>query len=518
MSASKRIALAVSVSWLSRLVTILINIGLIPVLYRYMGKEELGLLFLLGNSQAFLSLLDMGITPTLMRHIALAKGKSGSDPNIEMSADSKQHIGDLIVTGRTILQLLAVITFFIAWLSGYALIGKLDLKEVSFQTVFWSWTLMCVGYSINVWVSYLDSLLAGVGYVGWDGILNMILAFLTTVITIVAVLMDGGILVLSAISVGSALFQRFLLLGFIRWRNPELLQINGRWNSDYARAMIRPSLYAWLTSLGAFLVLRTDDYFIALLRNVSDLPAYRGAYQLVSNIYMIVNPLAYSSSTFISQMWQAGDLSGIQKIVIRNARLTLSIMASGVAFILVAGREFLNLWLGEGNLVAYPILVVFCVMLTLEAQHNVLATSSRATEDEKYAPWAISAGILNVVFTLILIKPFGLLGVALGTMLAQILTNNWYAVYRPLVRLKISFKLYFVRVILLWATVFGLSLTGAILAKTAVNVVNGSPVFVLIAVSIACAGVVVPAIWLGVLEVHERQKIKAKLSRMLDRR
>jgi O-antigen/teichoic acid export membrane protein len=515
MSASKRIAFAISVAWLSRLITILINFGLIPIMYRNMGKEELGLLFLLGNSQAFLGLLGMGIAPTLMRHIALAKGKSGSDPNVELTAESQRHIGDLVATGRTMLQTLAVLTFFIAWFSGYGLIGKLDLKEISFQTVFLSWTLMCVGYSINVWVSYLDSLIAGVGFVGWDSILNMVLALLTTIASIAAVLMDGGILVLSAISVGSALLQRFLFLVFMRWRKPELLKIQGKWNSDYAKAMVKPSLFAWFTSLGAFFVLSTDSYFIALLRNVSELPAYRGAYQLVSNIYMVVNPLAFSASTFISQMWQAGDLKGIQRIVIRNARLTMCFMASGVAFVLIAGKEFLDLWLGEGNFIGYGILVIFSVMLTLEAQHNVLATSSRATEDEKYAPWAIASGILNLIFTWWLIKPFGLLGVAMGTMLAQMLTNNWYAVYRPLVRLKLSFKLYFDQVILLWAGVLCLSLSSAGLAKFVVDSATRLPLLGMLAAAIACGLVLVYSIWFRVFEPHEKQKITAKLLQFL---
>jgi hypothetical protein len=50
----------------------------------------------------------------------------------------------------------------------------------------------------------------------------------------------------------------------------------------------------------------------------------------------------------------------------------------------------------------------------------------------------------------LLIKPLGLLGVALGTMLAQILTNNWYAVYHPIKRLKLNFQNYLVQVVVWW--------------------------------------------------------------------
>jgi O-antigen/teichoic acid export membrane protein len=51
MSASKRIAIAVTISWVSRAVSILSGLLLMPILFRFMGKEELGLWFLLGNFQ-----------------------------------------------------------------------------------------------------------------------------------------------------------------------------------------------------------------------------------------------------------------------------------------------------------------------------------------------------------------------------------------------------------------------------------------------------------------------------------
>ena len=511
MSASKRIAFAVGVSWLSRAVSILANLFLMPILFRYMGKEELGLWFLLGNSQAFLGLLGMGIAPTLTRHIALAKGKSGADPNVELSPESQQHIADLVATGRIILQWLAVVVFFIAWASGYGLISQLELKEVSPQTVFWAWTLMCGGYAVGVWVSYLNCWLAGIGYVGWDSLITTVISLLTIFANITAVLLGGGLLVLAAILVGSGLVQRFVFLALIRWKKPAMLEVRGQWNVDFAKAMVQPAIYAWLTSIGSFLILRTDDYFIALLQDVSSIPAYRATYQFVSTLFMIVAPISGSSAVFISQMWQAGELEAIHKIVIRNAKITLCVMGSGVAFILTAGREFLALWLGPDNFVGYPILVVFCIMLTLEAQHNVMAQSARATEDERYAPWAIASGILNVIFTWILIRPFGLLGVALGTMLAQLFTNNWYAVYRPINRLQIKWKTYINQVFFLWFFTLFFSLSLAFFLKHNIFYLTAKNWGAVISTGLSCGLIFLTFFWCFILNQQQRDKLKSKI-------
>ena len=329
MSASKRIAIAVAISWISRAIGILSNLLLLPILFRFMGKEELGLWFLLGNSQAFLGLLGMGIAPTLTRRIAFAKGNSGSNPDAELTEESKQDIGDLVVTGKIILQWLAIVTFFIAWISGYGLIRELKLEEVSSQTVFWAWTVMCFGYAINVWSSYLGCWLQGIGYVGWDGLIATILTVVTVGTNIIAVLMGGGIIVLSVILVINGLLQRFILIAFIKWKQPEVFSIKGKYKSQYFYSMLKPSLYAWLTGLGSFLILRTDDYFIAFLGNISEIPLYRATYQLVANPYMIAMPIVGASSIFISHMWQAGEIQKIHELVIRNCSIVLCIMATG---------------------------------------------------------------------------------------------------------------------------------------------------------------------------------------------
>lgn len=446
MSASKRIALAVAFSWLSRAVAILANLFLLPILFRFMGKEELGLWFLLGNSQAFLGLLGLGIAPTLMRHIALAKGKSGADPEVELTQESMQHIGDLVVTGRIILQWLAVIVFFIAWGSGYGLISQLELKDVSPQSIFWAWTLMCAGYAVGVWVSYLNCWLAGIGYVGWDSLIGTAVSVLTILVNIATVLLGGGLLALAAISVVSGFVQQFAVLGFIHWRKPELLAVRGQWNTQYAKAMLKPSLYCWLTNLGTFFLYKTDQYFIAFFEGTSQVALYQSTYAMVFNLALVALTVTNSASVFISQYWSSGNLNLIHKFLVRSCKSGFLIMASGSIFLALSGKEFFELWL-DSSFIGYPILTVLVISLNLDVQHGLLTGCSRATDDEKYALSGILAGLLNLCFTWFLIKRLGLIGVPLGTLIAQLLTNNWYGVYRPLVRLSFPINKYLMEII-----------------------------------------------------------------------
>ena len=75
MSIAKQIAFGAVSGWFSRAVSILLGLFLMPVLFRHLGREELGVWLLLGQSWAILGILDLGLSATLTRRIAFAVGK-----------------------------------------------------------------------------------------------------------------------------------------------------------------------------------------------------------------------------------------------------------------------------------------------------------------------------------------------------------------------------------------------------------------------------------------------------------
>ena len=447
MSVGKRVFIAVSISWLSKVVTIFLSLMLIPLLFKHLGKEELGFWFLLGQSTAFLALMDFGISPTLTRRIAFAKGKNGGDYDVKFSQETKKEIADLIFSGKIIYRYLTILVFLLSWVTGYIFISNIEFEQVNANTVWVAWTIMCLGHALSVWGGLWTCLLQGTGNVGLDFSVNMVINISIIVTQMIVVVSGGGLIELAIVNVLGALTTRYLILVISYIRSPELFRISGVWNKDLVQSMCYPAFKAWLTAVGAFCVLRTDQYFIALYEGTKDIPTYHASYQLVSNLSAIVIVFAIASRSFISQSWQAGCIQDVQKIVIRNLRLGLGVMVCGVACLLLAGENVINLWLGEGNYLGSNILIIFCIMLTLDAQQQIIYSASRATEFEVYFISWLLAGTLNIIFTLYLVKYYGVFGVALGTLLAQLITNNWYVCYRGLKRLQISANTYLFQVL-----------------------------------------------------------------------
>jgi O-antigen/teichoic acid export membrane protein len=508
MSVTKRIAFGAAANGFSRATTIVLALALMPVLFHHLAKEELGVWLLLAQSSALLFILDFGFSVVLTRRIAMAKGKSGSDPDAPLTDETRREIADLVEIGRRLFLGLAILTFLISALSGFFYLRDLHLTTVSLPVVWTSWAVLCLSQAIGVWGLTWNCLLDGVGYVGWDALLSSSMQALILLAQIAALFLGGGLVTLAIIAAAGWFLQRTLLRTFARARRPELFQLRGRFDRAQALEMVSPSLRAWATCLGSIIVLNTDQFFIASFGGMTNLPAYRAAYLVLYNLNVLSVTASGASVVFISQLWQAGQLSEIRRIIVRNMRLGLGLMASGGACILLLGPRLFDVWLGAGNFIGYPILIIFFVLLFLEVQSYGVTLCSRATEDEAFAFWSLGGAGLKLVLAAILGARYGLIGIASSTLLAQLVTNHWYMAYRGLRRLRVGLRSYCTEVLLPVAFLF-------VLVALAVGATLSARLFATewqAVIGCSClAGLVLAGFcWCFVLEPNHRGRIVAR--------
>ncbi len=505
MNLSRRIFFAAGAGWLNRFIAIGLGLVFTRVLFAKLVREEQGLWLLVGNSTAFLAMLDLGLLPTLTRRIALACGRNKGGAAAELDEGSRREIADLFTSGLHLYRVLAAVVFVLGTGAGLLLLSRLHFEQVSPHRAYLAWIILSAGYALNVWAQPWGCLVNGMGLVGWNTVLAMVLNTLTVAVQLAVVYCGGGIIAMASVAAVGAVVNRQATFTLLRWMHPQIFGLRGRWDGAAVRSMMSPALRAWITMLGGFLILQTDQYFISYFMTTKALPEYQAAYQIVMNMYAFAVLFATSSSVYISHLWQAGDLERVHGLVRRSLRLGLFLMACGVAWLVVAGRPIFDLWLGAGHFVGYPVLLTFCAMASLEAHHVIISSCSRATEDEAFAAWAIGAGILNLIFTWLLIRPLGLWGVALGTMLAQLLTNNWYASYRGLRRLRMSLWRHVETVLIPVALVFGAALAAGWLLAIAARPADIP--YLEVFASLGASGCVgLSSIWLYGIEEQDRER------------
>jgi len=513
MSVGKRIAFGAVASWISRSISILLGLLLIPVLFRSLPRETLGVWLLLGQSWSTLGVLDLGLGATLTRRIAFAMGKSGADLNTKLSHESLRNIADLVETGRRLYLGLAIFAFLTSFGLGFLTLRGLHLSSDSLSTAWIAWGILCLTQALGLWASVWHCLLLGVGYIGWDSLFAAFTSCLTLAAQIIVAFLGGGLIGLAIVAAIGALAQRFLILAAARRKRPELFSLRGSWQPALVASMLSPALKAWVTSLGSAVIMNSDQFFIAGLEGAAQIPAYRAAYVIFANLFMLSVTFATSSSVFIAQIWQTGAIERVHRIVTHNLLLGLIIMVTGGGCVLGLGQRLFNVWIGHGNYIGPAVAVVFFLSLLLETQSFIITTCSRATEDEAFAIWAAAAVLLKISMSLLLGARFGLIGIALGTLAAQLATNHWFMCYRGLRRLRMSLRSHLQNVVCPISVLFVLTLgTIHIVAR----IMSARPDWLIVSVAVLISGCLLSSsIWLLVLDRSQRRFAIAYPARIL---
>ena len=510
MSITKGILFGAGASWFSRGMAILLSLILLPILFRNLSKEELGLWILLAQSWATLGILDFGFGVTLTRRIAFAKGKSGSNPDVLLTEESNVEIADLMEIARRIYFILAIVAFLISFTLGVLYLKTLTFAEVSFSTIIISWALLCLSFALTTLATPWTSLLQGVGFVGWNALLASFVSSLTLIVQIIAVLFGGGLIALATVAIVGALAQRFLFLIFARRKRPEIFNLRGEWCGQTFREMKPLAARAWLTAIGSTLILYTDQFIIALNEGIVELPAYRAAWLLIHNVTIISVTLSAASEVFISHLWQTREIDQIHRVLVRNLRVGWLITLGLATLLIVSASSIFELWLGPGNFIGIPIILAFLFTEALEVQTYTIVSSSRATGAESYSASYLCAGILKLSLSLWLASILGLIGVALGTAFALLLTNHWFIPWHGLKRLRYPYRDLFRKVIVPCYLAFGVpALLVFSLAKT--NLEAMQPFLQLVISSALIACILLPSVWFLILEPSQRNLIRKRL-------
>jgi hypothetical protein len=148
---------------------------------------------------------------------------------------------------------------------------------------------------------------------------------------------------------------------------------------------------------------------------------------------------------------------------------------------------------------------VFLLIFALDNQNVAISVAARATGEEIYAASSLIAGALKILFSVMLAKQFGLIGVALGTLIALGLTNHWYVPWRGLTRLT------YPRVEFVWNVVLpciGIGLACALTVAGLTLLFGPIGPWHELVLTLACASVFFLAgMWLLVLEPGQRKSL-----------
>ena len=442
----KKMKFGIFSDWLRQIVLVSIGILTMPIYFRFMPKEEVGIWMLLLGTEIFIELSNFGFTPILSRQIAFEIGqKNKRDQDTALQTSHLYRISQRV----SLFSGIIVLVGFLGFGSFFFLRMQIDpllLKKSLIALAFFS-----VGQAVRASFKYVTTALDGHGEVGWHNWILVIERIFSLCIGILFLYLGYGIVGLSVVWIIRVTIGSILGVACVKWRIPEKYLQKQKIKAIDISPYLQPSLDWFLMGFGAFLTLNTDQYFISLFMGPSALPDYAATFRLVIIIATFSGTISNISMPFVSRMSSAMEYDGVKKLLMVNVTFSMALYFTGAMVIAIYCDTIVRIWLGLGHFIGWAVVWVFCIMRAME-NHIVAFARIALSVDTKpiWGKMALLSGSLNLVLTLIGVKYFGLLGVALGTLITQLLTSNWYAVWRTLSVMKIRFIDYFADSCIYW--------------------------------------------------------------------
>ncbi|MDY6945385.1 MAG: oligosaccharide flippase family protein [Pseudomonadota bacterium] len=336
--------LNIAANYVSQVYVALIGIALLPLYMRLLGAEGYGLIAFFSLLQAWLPLLDVGLTATATRETARYRG--GGYDSLAFRQLLRSLEGFFWCVGT-------FAALCLGFASGYFANHWLNVQQLSPATVELSLRLIAVTVAAR-WVSGLyRGVVAGLERQVWLGGFNMAIVSLRFVGPI-PLLMSGSIDVTGFFVVQALVSGVELLILTVYSYLLVPLPPNGqlRWSLAPMRSVLRFSATVAFTSVVGILILQTDKLLVSKLVSLQEYGLYTATVMVANGITLIAAPISLALLPRLTVLAQQGERAAVFALY-RKATQAVAALAGASALVMAAfATKVIWVWTGDPEFAA----------------------------------------------------------------------------------------------------------------------------------------------------------------------
>lgn len=428
-----------------------VALAVVPFYLEYLGVEAYGLIGFFATMQALLSLLDMGMTPTISREVArcTASGKM---------RDAGVLLHTLAVVYWGVALMIAVLVALLApWIAGYWLQSRQLTAETVMHAVMMMGLVVAGRWPVAL---YLGALI---------GAQRLVLSS-TINISMVTVGGLGAIVVLALVSPTIEAF--FVWQAFVGLVYANIMRIaawrivGGRERPQFDAGALK-NVWRFTASMSGIALTglvftQLDKVILSKILDLETFGHYMLATALVSGIYVLVSPVFNVIYPRMSTLVVAHDEAKLAEVYRSGARMMASVLFPVAMLVIVYAEKLMLMWTGNPH-VASAVAPVISVLVAGSALHGIMhfPYALQLAYGRTNIPLKINISLMLVLLPLMpfLAVKYGAVGGALAWLVLQImylLLGTWLTHREVLKGQGVSWLLQDVGIPLLLALLAGL--------------------------------------------------------------
>lgn len=385
-----------------------IGFFLMPFTLHRIGSQQYGIWAVAMTFIGYYSFLDLGLSGAVFTHMAYAFGREDHEEARNIYGAGIRIFGavGLVLIAATFL--LAGGVYFLNYTHGRLLAEVLLI--VGFSTA--------ISFGMRVPFGTLN---AGQHFdiTAWVLILTGLLRAASTVLVLNA---GHGVIALAWLSVVTAVPANAIVLWTVHRKYPFLKIFSWpRWNRLTSKKLFGFGGPVLIGQIADRIRFQTDTLTVSFFIGLTAVAHYSIGSTLVLYYMDGIATIVGVLTPVLTMQKSVSDHAGFERSYFSGTRIALASSAF-VAFGMIAwSRDFVSLWMGPAFTDVYPVIVILAIAVFLETSQATSVNALYASLHQKaYAALNISEALSNLVLSLLLARPYGMIGVAIGTLIPSI--------------------------------------------------------------------------------------------------
>jgi O-antigen/teichoic acid export membrane protein len=383
---------------------------LMPFIVHHLGDRLYGFWILAGTFVGYYGLLDFGLSSAVSQFMSIAIGQNDQR---ERHAVFNAAFRIQSLLGCLALLVTAVTAAVAPWFSHSAADAALFSRVIAILGL-----NVAIGFPARAYSGLLEAELrfdiqSGLGIFG---------IALRTGLIVWAILSGGGLLALAWITLFASLPVFGLQIWFARREAPSAQIDRSPIDPERVKSFFSYSIYTFLSVIGDIFRFQVDSLVIAGFIGLAAVTHYRVASVFMRYYIDVVLSITGSIQPLLSRLHGAQDRRSLEKVFFFATRVSLCISVFICSGLIFWGKPFIARWMGPKYQDAYWPLVILSLAVLLDVGQSPSIALLYATFKHRFYTYLnCGEGLINLVFSVVLARPLGFLGVALGTLIAAFL-------------------------------------------------------------------------------------------------
>ena len=415
-----------------QLITIVMQFVVRTVFIHTLGKAYLGIGGLFQNILSMLSLAEMGIGSAIVFKLY--------EP---IAVNDKHRIAVLMNFYKTVYRFIGLIIAII----GVALVPFLPylindydkLQTLNLNAAFIFILYLFDSVASYLFFAYKSALIKANQKEYYINIIGYIFTILAGIVQIITLVLFRNFVLYVVVTIVKTITQNLIIAKLADKLYPYINEpISDRLDKTESKGIFKDCGALFIYKINNVVVKSTDNIVLSAFIGLESVALYSNYYIFYTTITSLLNKVYNSVGHSIGNLHTTHDVK--KEYSVFESTMLIAAILGGTVFvgIFAVSNEFIETWIGNDWVIPQP----FALLMGLE-----LFTSSFKYAMAKYRTayglfkqgWMrpLFAMIINLVVSIALVKPFGIVGVLAGTLVSDWLTFVWYD---PLVVHRIGFS------------------------------------------------------------------------------